>query len=239
MAAYHQMGHDSRNLVLDEADLVAYRGAVLSPVNELPTEMSAFLERLQVVPDFETSFDPQLYFPNAERETLRQWPYFPRDVDTADTASDAWWQQLTDKLVAVCESLPVKAICSPVQVPGSYTNGYYASSVQTAKYLHQQLERTNPRIRGLQSAVVSLPELTVASRPLAIASILSQTPFDRIYIVFTGGPEPRREIDDAEQLKGATVYRGTQGLRSAGACRIHLNRRNALEGGWSARLCER
>ncbi|MDB4959854.1 MAG: hypothetical protein JWO36_7423 [Myxococcales bacterium] len=203
MAAYHQMGHHSRNLVLEESDLVAYRGAILSPVNEVQADMATFLERLQAVPDFETIFDPQLYYPRAERETLRHWPYFPRDVDTADTANDAWWRALTDNLLTVCQTLGVKAICTPAQVPTAYTNGYYASCIHTARYMHRQLQETSSRIRGLQSAVVSLPDLAAEGRALAIASIISQTPFDRVYVVFAGGPDPRRELDNADQLKGA------------------------------------
>ncbi len=205
MASYHQMGHDSRNL-LDEADLVAYRGAILSPVNEPQARMVEFLAGLASLPDFETLFDPQLYYPNTQRDTLRQWPYFPQDVETADTASDAWWNALTDRLVDVCVDLGVRTVASPVQVPGAFTNGFYSSCVQNARHLHERLEKTTPRIRGMQTAVMSLPDLTQSDRPMATASILSQTPFDRIYIVFTGGVEPRREITNTDQLKGAMRF---------------------------------
>jgi hypothetical protein len=203
MAAFHQMGHDSKNLILEEDDLVAYRGAILSPVNEVPTKMAELMAKLKATPSFETIFDPQLYFPKSEREKLRTWPYFPQDVDTADTANDAWWQGLTDRLLAVGTELEVNAICSPVQVPSAYTNAYYAASVQTARYMHERLEQGKGRTRGLQTAVVNLPDLVTTGRAQEIASIVSQTAFDRVYVIFAGGSEPRNELDNADQLKGA------------------------------------
>ncbi|MGO9709880.1 MAG: hypothetical protein ACLQBL_13515, partial [Polyangiaceae bacterium] len=41
---------------------------------------------------FEFIFDPQLYFPRrADRGQLATWSYFPKDFDTADMSSEAWW----------------------------------------------------------------------------------------------------------------------------------------------------
>ncbi|MFZ6711597.1 hypothetical protein [Undibacterium sp. TC9W] len=53
------------------------------------------------------------------------------------------------------------------------------------------------------TAIVSLSDLVVTDRPLQIASILSRAITDSIYLVFVSDTEPRRELSDIEELKGA------------------------------------
>lgn len=200
MPVYHQMGHDSENLLAVE-QLAPFRGAILSPVNYDASDVASQIAAVHEGADLETIFDPQLYVPNSERGFLRNWSYFPSDVDTADLSSEAWWQNLTEKLVHVCETIHPHSVCSPAALPRVYTDDYFTSLVQAGAVLCQCLTGTG--IRPVQTAVVGLNDLAVADRPLAIASILSGTRAERIYLVFIGTVEPRREMREVEELKGA------------------------------------
>jgi len=55
----------------------------------------------------------------------------------------------------------------------------------------------------LQTALINLPELSDVSRPLELASILSGTRAGRIYLIFVGSTEPRRELAQVDELVGA------------------------------------
>ena len=71
MPAYHQMGHDSRNLLTDTNLLTEYAGAVLSPVNyneETTSEIVSLMENKR--DHFDFILDPQLYYPRSERGQL-------------------------------------------------------------------------------------------------------------------------------------------------------------------------
>jgi hypothetical protein len=92
MSAYHQMGHDSRNL-LREDDLATYSGAVLSPVNDPLDRLVALIQELSSS-GMEFIFDPQLYYPDSKRRQLVEWSYFPSDVETADQADRSWWSHV-------------------------------------------------------------------------------------------------------------------------------------------------
>lgn len=211
MPVYHQMGHHSENL-LNVMELSTYRGAILSPVNYAPSEV-----RDQIAParerSFETLFDPQLYFPNSERGLLREWPYFPSDVDTADLSSAEWWKAMTASLVDVCAELGPTAVCSPAVVPRAYTDEYFVRLVETATVMREQL-RDKASVAPIQTALVGLGEVSTPGRAMAIASVISKTQCDRVYLVFIGNTDPRRELRDVEELKGA--MRLISALRQAG-----------------------
>lgn len=197
MSVYHQMGHHSENLLF-EAGLNAYRGAILSPVNYSKNDtVSQVSEIREELSSFEVIFDPQLYCPTTERPTLRQWDYYPQDVETADTSSLAWWTALVDEILTSCKSFKPDRICSPAIIPRNYTNAYYELMVQIADYCHGKAE-CNVSL----TAIVSLNDLTSANRPLEIATILSRASTDSIYLVLVSNTEPRRELSDPEELKG-------------------------------------
>lgn len=200
MGAYHQMGHDSENLLREPA-LAGYRGAILSPVNYSLSDVHAQVEEFASRPDFELIFDPQLYVPTSERGCLRQWPYFPADVDTADLHSEQWWGALLDDLSKTASELGQVNVCSPAILPKSYSDEYFLSLVRAGEMLRERLR--SPSLRVIQTVVASLAELTVEGSAMRIASILSQSGIDRIYLVLVGSTEPRRELADAEELKGA------------------------------------
>lgn len=211
MSAYHQMGHDSENLLWTE-ELAQFRGAILSPVNYDQAKVTGQIEWARDRTNFETLFDPQLYVPNSERGYLRDWPYFPTDVDTADLASDAWWNRILDALVGVCREIRPTAVCSPVVLPGTYPDDYFARMVNIGDQLCARLAGTD--LRPVQSAVVGLPELATSGRPMAIASILSRSRTNHIYLVLVSLTEPRREIAEVEEIKGAMCL--IAALRAAG-----------------------
>lgn len=200
MPVYHQMGHDSENL-LREPNLQQFSGAILSPVNydavRISQQIASFADR----PTFELIFDPQLYVPTSERGFLREWTYFPDDVDTADLDSDAWWDGLLTSLAEECASLGQIKVCSPAVLPRVYTDEFFSALLSAANGLQ---ERLNPfGLSAIQTAVVGLAELAIEGRPLRIASILSQTSLDRLYLILMGTTEPRRELADVEEIKGA------------------------------------
>lgn len=199
MAVYHQMGHDSRNLLFEPA-LAGYAGAILSPVNEIQSQITAQIQSVSDRTNFETIFDPQLYFPNTLRGCLREWSYFPSDVDTADLSSDAWWSALIEKVASTASEIGCSAVCSPAIVPRVYNDDFFATLVEKGNQLCTALNSTS--VRPIQTAIVSLADLSVPRRSLAVASILSSTRCDKVYLVFVSNTDPRRELADPEELKG-------------------------------------
>lgn len=200
MPAYQQMGHQSDNLIA-EPRLGDYAGAILSPVNYSADQVSVQLADVRGRQGFEAVMDPQLYVPESERGQLRAWPYFPGDVDSADLSSEAWWKSVAQQLAEVCRRLEVPAVCSPAVVPRAFSVEYFTSTVRAAGLLGDCLQGSG--IQLLQTVVVGLADLSQAGRPLEIASIISRTPADRVYLVLVGDTEPRRELAQVEELKGA------------------------------------
>jgi hypothetical protein len=68
--------------------------------------------------------------------------------------------------------------------------------------------------RPVQTAVVGMPDLATAGRPMAIASILSRSRTDHVYLVLVSQTEPRRELNEVEGIKGA--MRLIAAMRGAG-----------------------
>lgn len=200
MSVYHQMGHDSINLV-NEQQLSVYKGAILSPVNYQEEKIVAQVTSMRTKENFETIFDPQLYFPRTERGKLREWSYFPSDVDTAIITEEEWWQNVVRDIVSTCRRINCHAACSPVFAPRSYTNEYYSMMINIGNYFAQQIRDVN--ITPLQSVLVGLNDLSSPTRPNHIASIISQTVTDRIYLVFVSDVTPRRELANSDDLKNA------------------------------------
>lgn len=199
MPAYHQMGHHSTNLVF-EPGLNSFKGAILSPVNEDEGQVGALIARVRSErPDMELVFDPQLYFPTSNRGQLRSWRHFPADVDTADLSSTRWWSGTVDAVAAVVESLQPNAVCTPAVVPRVFSGtDYYARMVDVGDLLVARL----PGASVLQTVLVGHDDLTVAARPNEIASIVSRSSSNRVFLVLCADIEPRRELSDVEALKG-------------------------------------
>ena len=200
MSVYHQMGHHSVNL-LNSPELNSFSGAILSPVNYNEDEIRSQMVLEASRDSFDMIFDPQLYYPRTERGKLRDWSYFPNDVDTADLSSIAWWSVLLDRILATSTQLNINHICCPAFAPNVYTNDYYSLIINIGNYLIRQLNNTS--ISAIQTVLTNLIDLTVPTRALEIASIISRTQASRIYLVFVSNTIPRRELANVEELKGA------------------------------------
>lgn len=203
MAAYHQMGHDSENLLL-EPSLDAFRGMIASPVNYSESDMNAQIAGIRSATnksDFDVVFDPQLYFPRTERGCLRDWSYFPADVDTVDRSADGWWHSLVTALASTVGGMSINAICSPAEVPRAYPDAYFEHTVRVGNMLAEALHGSS--IRPLQTVIVGLAELSTPRRALEVASTVSATKCSGVYLVLVGSTEPRRELAHVEELKGA------------------------------------
>lgn len=200
MPAYHQMGHGSVNLVTDP-HLGGFGGCILSPVNYTPEEVAGQVVSWGSIPDFDIVFDPQLYYPKSNRGQLHKWPHFPSNVDSADLSSTAWWNSIIENMLAVCSMIKPAAACSPALVPKSFGDQYYNHLVQVGSRTARRLEGIS--IRPIQTAIVGMADVSQSNRPQIIASILSRTPASEIYLVLINDIEPRREVSDPEELKGA------------------------------------
>jgi hypothetical protein len=200
MSVYHQMGHHSENLVSAE-HLGRYTGAILSPVNYDQQSIVSQLREFERIDDFDTIFDPQLYFPNTERDCLREWSYFPQDLDTADLSSEAWWDRINQGLLIVASEIQPDAMCAPAVVARTYTDAYYALTVNVGNRLATMLRDVGTR--AVLTAIVSLPDLATRGRAEGIASILSRSDVDEVFLVIASEVEPRREIVASEELTGA------------------------------------
>jgi len=200
MPAYHQMGHDSENLLWADG-LERFGGAILSPVNYDQGKVRDQIEWASKRNGFRTIFDPQLYVPTSARGRIREWPYFPNDVDTADLTSDRWWENIVDGLVGVCQNIKPSDVCSPAILPRTYADDYFDRLVGVGNLLHQRLSGSS--VSAIQTAVVGLADLAASHRPMAIASILSRTKTGQIYLVFDSQTEPRRELAENDEIDGA------------------------------------
>lgn len=182
MAAYLQQGHASWNL-LEEPDIGAYHGMVLSPVNDGPAEVAMGLRRLgDLRSSVEVILDPQLYNPAVDKGLMDRWEYFPSDFATANHADLAWWIQRGIAVVEQAAQLGVDAVCSPAMFPKFFTDDYYSLVVDIADATQQHASWQG--IETLLTAIVSLRDLANPARALAIASILSRSRCDRVYLTF-------------------------------------------------------
>ncbi len=198
MAAYHQMGHDTENLV-GEIDLDDFRGVVLSPVNRTELVLAQDVVAFRSRGEFDIVFDPQLYVPDSDRGCLSEQRYFRSDLDTADLSSDAWWLGVVQDLVACAQMVGVNAVTSPVVLPNVWSSGYYLRCSDTARKLRESLPSS---IRALTSVVVDYSQMADSDIVLDIASVVSEAPTDGYYLVVTSGVEPRRELNGERELAG-------------------------------------
>jgi len=198
MSVYHQMGNDSFNLI---RDMPSYVGAILSPVNDDMDAVAAIVRKTALRTSFELIFDPQLYFPRSQRGQLGTWNYFPKDVDTADVTSESWWHGVNDELIRTVAALGISKVCSPACFADTMPDDRYTFDVECTTQLCDSASKNS--IHVLQTAIVRLPEVAQADRPMRIASILSRTAASGLYVVFHGEGRPRDALAETEQLKGA------------------------------------
>lgn len=201
MATYHQMGHDSWNLVTEKA-LQNFKGIILSPVNDAPADVIRRLQQLGKRRDeVEVILDPQFYEPSGTRGELPHWPYFSNDVDTVNLGDSRWWKARGEELVSVAAKIGANTICSPAILPRVYSDEYYGWVVKCADTLSKDAGKKGLNV--LLTAIVRLSELAAKNRPEEIASILTSTDISRIYLVFSDDLPPRAQRTDIYGLAGA------------------------------------
>jgi hypothetical protein len=197
MSAYLQMGHDSENLV-GTPGLEGFAGLILSPVNRSEGELRARVPRFRETGQLDIILDPQLYCPQSDRGQLLNHSYFPKDLDTADLASDGWWRQVTKKVAAEAAGLEADAVCSPIDLPKKYTPEYYTRCAEIYGMLASEL--SGGSVRPIMTVCVALKELANKNDALRIASIVTSPGPKSCYIVVEADVEPRRELTDGANL---------------------------------------
>lgn len=201
MAVYHQMGHDSWNL-LDEKSLHGYAGLILSPVNDPPENVVNRLNKLGKRRNkLEIILDPQFYKPSSDRGHLSSWSHFSADVDTVNLGDISWWEERCISLVTTAHEIGVNAICTPAMLPRVYDDDYYRLTVDCAQRLQEVAEREG--LDTLLTAIVRLPELAKKDAPQRIASMLTSNNINRIYLVLYDDLGPRDQRSDFQALAGA------------------------------------
>lgn len=211
MGAYHQMGHDSVNL-LGVPELSGYVGAILSPVNYIEADVIGQIKEFEGRQDFDTVLDPQLYYPKSDIGKLSRWSYYPSNVDTADIQSEAWWNGIVDGFIKTCTTLSPSSACSPAPAAQAYNNDYYSTMTSIGNRFAQGLAGSG--IRPVQTVIASLADLSQPNRPLEVSSIVSRTQAESVFLVFVSDIQPRRELKDTDQLLGG--MRLIEALENAG-----------------------
>ena len=199
MPAFHQIGHDSENLLFEKG-LDRFAGAILSPLNYSPTEVAAQLEKLKDREGFTTIFDPHLYRPQSERMCLPEWDYYPKDVETADF-TQTWWAGTVEKVAEAALKLGPTAVASPAIVPKTFPDQFYLDGIENGNRLEAALRGKD--VCPMQTVIVSLAELSQVKRVMEIASIVSKSRCGQLLLILVSNVEPRRELADPEELKGA------------------------------------
>jgi hypothetical protein len=199
MPAFHQIGHNSENLLFDEG-LGRFAGAILSPLNYGPDAVSSQIQNLKNRPGFVTIFDPHLYRPQSERMCLPEWDYYPRDVETADL-NEAWWSSIVDKVAATAIGLGTTTVASPAIVPKAFSDDFFLQLVENGNRLESALRGTP--LRPMQTIIINMADLSSVPRVMTIASIVSRSRISEFLLIFVNNIEPRRELADPEELKGA------------------------------------
>ena len=200
MAAFHQIGHDSENMLF-EPELSMFRGAVMSPVNYGPEDSALLCGRSrEKLNNFALWFDPQLYVPESTRGQLPTWPYLPGDFDTSDPSERRWWDATISKpLLEACLQFRPDIVCSPVALPKNFTNDYYTVSVAVGNEFAARAASLSLDVA--QTIIISGADLLLPNRPMEIASIASRTDAEWIYLLVNNDKHPRRENEESLELE--------------------------------------
>ena len=199
MPAFHQIGYNSENLLFDDG-LARFGGAILSPLNYSPAAVTAQIGRLKERKDFITILDPHLYRPQSERMCLPEWDYYPKDVETADF-NERWWASIVDKVAETALELGPTAVTSPAIVPKTFPDEFFLQLVENGNRLEDALR--GAAVKPMQTVIVGVADLSTPARVMAVASIVSRSRISDLLLVLVDNVEPRRELADPEELKGA------------------------------------
>ncbi len=200
MAAYHQMGDKSWNLI-SMPELASFGGVILSPVNCNPEDSAHNLKGLgERLKTLDIVLDPQMYKPASDRGRLPDWKHITKDFETADLGDLGWWEGRCQLLVEAADTIGANSIASPAIIPRVYDADYYDWVVNCGDRLQSLLKKNQS---ALLTAIVSLAEIGRPGVPERIASILTRTSIGRVYLVLHDDIPPRTQRMDAEGLAGA------------------------------------
>jgi hypothetical protein len=202
VTSYHQMGHDSWNLIPAE-NLELFGGLILSPVNDDVEQTTARLEGVTNRTALDVVLDPQFYVPRSARGQLPTWPYFDAGCDTEDLTNTEWWARRCRSLVAVAEQLHVRSICSPAILPRVHDIQYYEWTINCADQLANAVGGRS--ISVLLTAVVSFRDLAAPGASDRITSVLTRSPLERVYLIFYDDLTARQQWTDTEALTGSMM----------------------------------
>lgn len=182
MSNYLQLGHESWNLV-DDPNIGPFSGVVLSPVNDAPEEvMARLVQAKKSQPNLDVILDPQLYNPATQRGQLPKWGYYGDDFETADRTDVAWWKSKVPEIVSDGTKVGATVICSPAPIDYRCSDEYLKLVVDAAD--ETKTQATASGMDCALTAIVPLEALVDAKRGMEIASILSGSRCDRIYLNF-------------------------------------------------------
>jgi hypothetical protein len=172
----------------------------LSPVNSDPEQMAERLNAIENRDALDVVFDPQFYIPRSVQGQLPTWPYFDAGCDTTDLGNLDWWSERCQQLVDEAP-LAVTSICSPAQIPRTFDGAYYEATVACAEQLAKAAEAR--KLSVLLTAVVSFRELAAEGASNRIATMLTRTQLNRVYLIFFDDLTAREQWTDTEALLGA------------------------------------
>jgi hypothetical protein len=202
MSVYHQMGHDSTNLLQIQA-LDIFKGAIISPVNMTHEETYNLVNNWKGSKNFEFVFDPQLYNPRSSKGKLKNWFYFPQSENSMVLDTVQAWDNLISGLIdQVVNSIGVDGICTPIVKPKVFRDDYYSLAIQVGNNFAKICQEANANCKVYQTLIVDLDDLTQEKRAKEIASIVAGTRTQAIYLVINTNIAPRREIYDENGLLG-------------------------------------
>lgn len=213
MGAYHQLGHQSENLVGME-HLEGFRGVILSPVNRSEGELAEDIKGFRSKVPVDVIIDPQLYSPRALRGKLSAHRYFPQDLDTQDLTNDSWWKGITDRLVEEAATIEANGICSPIVVPTKWGDSYFARALENY-HLLEDAANSAGLLKAWMTLPISFEAFDDVEEPFRVASLVTRGGAPkRAYLVIQSDTEPRRELLEPGRLSG--VLRLVRLLSDAG-----------------------
>lgn len=199
MTAIHQLGFQSYNL-MRTPELSKFSGAIISPVNSPFEEViNQTHDRTNLPEDFTFIFDPQLYSPRNARDMLKNWDYFPNDLDTSDLSDINWWKSLNEKLLDVINRLDIHSLCTPIIIPSNFSEDYYDLTIEVGEEL-RKISQDNLDI--YQTVIINIHSIDNEINLLTIASIITKTRCKKIYLLFYAPSVnlSRRELSDESEL---------------------------------------
>lgn len=201
MPAYHQMGHDSWNLI-DEPGLQGFGGIILSPVNCTPEQTAVRLEQLgRARVNMDVVLDPQLYKPTSDRGQLPEWPHFSEEVETVDLGAEGWWAERCEYLVSAANGLGVNSVASPAVIPRVFSDEYYDWVVAIGETFSEMCASSG--VTPLLTAIVDLAQLGAPDIPERIATFLTRSAISRVYLVIHDDQDLKVQRKDVDALTGA------------------------------------